>query len=141
MSDIQDNVKDLAAINELHEKDLKASRAKDFDILLSLWTEDGILLEPGKEPIVGIDAIRAYIDEQSQASQDYTINKYEHHWMEIKVIGDWAFEWGFFEAEAKMVAGGKVIRDHGKLFRLLKRQKDGSWKAARAIFHNDPFPD
>jgi len=137
MSDIQDNVKALAAINEMHERDLKASIERDFDTLLTLWTEDGVLLEPGKEPMVGIDAIKAYMDEQAETSQAYTIKKYEHQWMEIKVVGDWAFEWGFFEAEAEMVAGRKIIRQKGKLFRVLKRQKDGSWKAARAIYHND----
>jgi ketosteroid isomerase-like protein len=40
----------LAAIQELHKKDIEASKARDFETLLSLWTEDGILLEPGKNP-------------------------------------------------------------------------------------------
>lgn len=40
----------LAAIQELHEKDIEASKARDFETLLSLWTEDGVLLEPGKKP-------------------------------------------------------------------------------------------
>jgi len=32
---------DLVAIQELHEKDINASKARDFETLLSLWTEDG----------------------------------------------------------------------------------------------------
>jgi hypothetical protein len=32
-----------------------------------LWTEDGVLLEQGKKPIIGIDAIKAYMEEQKEA--------------------------------------------------------------------------
>jgi ketosteroid isomerase-like protein len=43
---MMENEKDaLTAIQELHEKDIEASKARDFETLLSLWTEDGVLLE------------------------------------------------------------------------------------------------
>jgi uncharacterized protein (TIGR02246 family) len=92
MNDTKDETDALAAIQELHEKDIEASKARDFDTLLSLWTEDGVLLEPGKNPTIGIEAIKAYMEEQKEASKAYEIKKYEHRWEEIKVIGDWAFE-------------------------------------------------
>ena len=133
----QDEQDALAGIKELHRKDIEASKARDFEILLSLWTEDGVLLESGKKPIIGKDALKAYMYEQAKISQTYKIKKYEHKWEEIKVIGDWAFEWGFFDAEAEMIKTGEIIKQQGKLLRVLKRQKDGSWKAARAIAHND----
>lgn len=123
----------LAGIKELHLKDITASKARDFKTLLSLWTEDGVLLMPGKKPIVGKEALKAYMDEQAKFSQTYKIRKYEHEWEEIKVIGDWAFEWGFFQAEAEIIEGGEITREQGKLLRILRKQKDGSWKAARAI--------
>lgn len=128
---------ELAAIRELHAKDIKASKARDFETLLSLWTEDGVLLEPGKKPTIGKDAIKAYMDEQKEASKAYVIKKYEHRWEEIKVIGNWAFEWGFFVAVAEMIATNEIIEQKGKLLRVLKQQKDGSWKVARVIAHND----
>jgi len=133
------NKKDeLTAIRELHAKDINASKARDFDTLLSLWTEDGVLLEPGKQPTRGIDAIKSYMEEQKEAGKTYVIKKYEHRWEEIKVVGDWAFEWGFFDAVAEMIASCEVIEQRGKLFRVLQKQKDGSWKVARVIAHNDP---
>ena len=130
--------KDLSAIQELHKKDIEASKKRDFETLLSLWTEDGVLLEPGKKPVVGIDAIKAYMEEQKEASRAYEITEYEHHWEEIKVIGDWAFEWGYFDAAAKMINSGKTIEQRGKLLCVLKKQEDGSWKVARVIAHSDP---
>lgn len=47
MDNINKDTNALEAIRELHEKDIQASKARDFDTLLSLWTEDGVLLEPG----------------------------------------------------------------------------------------------
>jgi uncharacterized protein (TIGR02246 family) len=128
---------ELAAIRELHAKDIKASKARDFETLLSLWTEDGVLLEPGKQPTRGIDAIKAYMEEQKEASKTYVIKKYAHRWEEIKVVGNWAFEWGFFDAVAEMISSGEVFEQRGKLLRVLQKQKDGSWKVARVIAHND----
>lgn len=138
MTDTEKNKKALEAIRELHAKDIAASKARDFETLLSLWTEDAVLLEPGKKPTVGIEAIKAYMEGQKEASKTYEIRKYEHRWEEIKVIGDWAFEWGYFDAAAEMIGSGKTIEQKGKLLRMLKKQKDGSWKVARVIAHNDP---
>ncbi len=128
---------ELKAIRELHAKDIKASKARDFETLLSLWTEDGVLLEPGKKPTVGINAIRTYMEEHKEASKAYKIKKYEHRWEEIKIVGDWAFEWGFFDAVAEMIASGEILEQRGKFLRVLRKQKDGSWKVARVIAHND----
>jgi len=131
----------LKRIAELHRKDIEASKARDFKNLLSLWTDDGVLLEPGKAPIKGRGAIEAYMESQAETSKAYTIKEYVHDWQEIKVIGDWAFEWGFFNGEAQPVSGGPPIKQRAKLLRLLKRQEDGSWKCARVIYHNDPAED
>jgi uncharacterized protein (TIGR02246 family) len=128
----------IVAILELHNKDIRASKARDFDTLLSLWTEDGVLLEPGKDPTVGIEAIKTYMEEQKEASKAYEIKKYEHKWKEIKVMDDWAFEWGYLYASAEMIDSGQIIEQRGKLLRVLKKQEDGSWKVARVIAHNDP---
>ena len=121
----------------LHTKDIAASKKRDFDTLLSLWTEDGVLLEPGKEPLIGIEAIKVYMENQKEVSKTYEIKKYEHRWEEIEVMGDWAFEWGYFDAAAEMISSGEVIEQKGKLLRVLRKQKDGSWKVARVIAHND----
>lgn len=132
----------LAGIEELHQKDITASKARDFETLLSLWTEDGVLLEPGKKPVIGKEGLKAYMDEQAKISETYDILKYEHKWEEIKVIGDWAFEWGFFDAEAEIKVSGEIIKQQGKLLRILKKQKNGSWKCARAIgSYDEPSED
>ena len=126
-----------AEIEELHRKDLESSWAGDFKTLLSLWTEDGVLLMPGMKPVIGKEAIEAYMDDQAAVSLTCRILEYEHSWQEIKVWGDWAFEWGFFSGKAEMVDSGEIVLQRGKLLRILNRQKDGSWKCARTIGHYD----
>jgi hypothetical protein len=50
------------------------------------------------------------------------------------IVGDWAFEWGYFSY--KESANAKPGR--GKVLRVLKLQPDGSWKFARVIgFHRE----
>ena len=129
--------KALAGIEDLHRKDIEASRTGDFEALLSLWTEDGVLLMPEMEPVVGKEAIKSYMGKQAAVSRTYTIREYEHFWQEIKIFDDWAFEWGHFSGEVEIVDSGEIVRQKGKLLRILRRQEDGSWKCARAIGHYD----
>jgi hypothetical protein len=42
---------DLAAIGKLHKKNIEVTLSQDPPGLLDLWTEDGVLLEPGSLPI------------------------------------------------------------------------------------------
>jgi uncharacterized protein (TIGR02246 family) len=128
----------LRGIEELHRRDVEAAKAQDLRTLLSLWTEDGVLLAPGRMPIIGTEALKAHLEEEAEATKAYRIAKYEQQWKEIKIVGDWAFEWGFFDGEAQPESGGQPIKQKAKMMRILKRQKDGSWKCARVIYHEDP---
>ena len=38
----------MEGINKLHDTDMEASKAQDIETLIDLWTEDGVLLEPGR---------------------------------------------------------------------------------------------
>jgi len=125
--------KDIEKIEELHKTDMKASLEQDFDTLLSLWTEDGVLILPNQEPVKGIEAIRKMMDGQRKESKNYSITEYVHNFKEVKVIGEWAFEWGTYRGTMVPKNGGDPVTETGKLMRILKKQPDGSWKAARAI--------
>jgi len=129
----------LAGIEELHRKDKEASKSQDFGALLSLWTDDGVLLLPGQAPIRGIEDLKQYMERHRETSQSYEILEYTHDFQEIQIIGEWAFEWGFYTASARIKETGKVFHERGKLFRVLKRQPDGTWKVARSIGHPDPI--
>jgi uncharacterized protein (TIGR02246 family) len=131
---------DRRAIEALHEKDMAASEAGDLFTLLSLCSDDCVMLPPGEAPIVGKEAIRASLQRDLEQEHGYRITEYIHDFEEVKVLGDWAFEWGRFSATAEPVAGGAPIRSSGKILRILARQADSTWKVARSIWNNDPAP-
>jgi ketosteroid isomerase-like protein len=52
---------------------------------------------------------------------------------DLRIVGEWAFEWGYFDASSKTAANAKPETVHGKQLRILRRQADGSWKFARVM--------
>ena len=128
----------LRCIEDLHRADMAASKVRDTATLLSLCTDDCVMLPPGEDPIVGRDAIRASLERDPDEEQYYRITEYVHRFEEVKVLGEWAFEWGIFSAAAQSLEDGPEIRSSGKILRILRRQPDGAWKVARSIWNNDP---
>ena len=126
---------DLAKIQELDERDIAASKAQDYATLIELWDKDAIVIPPDQEPIIGIDNIEKWLNQSSEI--EYDVTEYEHSFEERKIIGDWAFEWGSYSSVAVPKDGGESITSSGKLLRILKRQQDGEWKVARAIWNID----
>jgi ketosteroid isomerase-like protein len=57
---------------------------------------------------------------------------------EIRIVGDYAFEWGTYRGTSRPRSGGNSVSYSGKLMRILQRQVDGSWKMYRTITTNDP---
>jgi uncharacterized protein (TIGR02246 family) len=135
---IGSNDADIAAIEKLHEIDMAAAKIHDINTLITLMTDDGILLPPGQEPIRGRDAIWKFMKEQLPENQNYEITEYVQHFEEVKIIGDWAYEWATFHGTYHLKSGGPDLYERSRLFRILRRQPDGSWKVARSIWHELP---
>jgi len=54
--------RDMAAIEQLHARDSAAAKVGDVETLTTLWTADAVALPPGEQPIIGIDAIRGWLN-------------------------------------------------------------------------------
>lgn len=128
---------DMDAINALHQRDMEASKKFDVDTLASLWSDDIVTLTQGEPPMIGKDANRAAILRLRDESREVQIADYILSFNEVKITGDWAFEWGTYSGTVKPVAGGDAIRTTGKVIRVLKKDSDGSWKIARAMYDSD----
>ena|SRR5690348_3290325 len=120
---------DKARIREMEQKDIAASNNNDVDALVALWTEDGVLLQPGLAPAVGKDAIRKLLLQQRQDTRVRTIS-YEENWNEVRVAGTYAFEWGRIGATFQL-PDGKDVRKSVRAIRVLAKEPDGSWRIAR----------
>jgi ketosteroid isomerase-like protein len=80
----------LDLIRELDDRDIEASMSQDSAALLALWADDGVALPPDGDPVVGKEALRAWLC--GSAETDYRITEYVHTFMERKILGEWAFE-------------------------------------------------
>jgi uncharacterized protein (TIGR02246 family) len=132
------NDADMTAIEKLHETDMAAAKIHDIDTLITLMTDDCILLPPGQEPIRGRGAIWKFMQEQLPENQKYEITEYVQHFEEVKIIGDWAYEWATFHGTYHLKSGGPDLYERSRLFRILCRHSDGSWRVARSIWHGLP---
>lgn len=121
---------DRARIRELEQKDVGASKKNDVETLVSLWTDDGVLLQPGLAPVVGKEAIRNLLLQQQPQAARVETTSYEEKWNEIRFAGAYAFEWGKIAATLKLPDGHDVQHEVNAI-RILAKQPDGSWRVAR----------
>ena len=129
-SEAEADSRERTAIKELDQKDIAASKKNDVGALVALWTDDGVLLQPGAAPVVGKEAIRTLLlQQQQQAAQVETI-AYDEKWNEVRIAGDYAFEWGQISATLKLPDTHDVQRSVNAI-RVLARQPDSSWRVAR----------
>jgi uncharacterized protein (TIGR02246 family) len=131
------NVSETAAIIALEHRDAEAAKINDVETLVSLWTEDGVLLQPRSEPVVSAAAIRKLLEQQKQQSAGITTLAYQENWKERRVLGKEAYEWGEMSVTVKL-PDGKEATQTVYAFRVLRHQQDGSWKVARAIITPGP---
>ena len=126
--------KDLEAIEELHRQDVAATKAGDYETLMSLMDEECIVFPPDSEPEDG----RAYLS-RFRASTDSIEPEPEilellQDWEEVRLLGDFAYEQGIVRYAVRD-AGGTILRETQRLVRLLRRQPDGGWRVLRAMWH------
>ncbi len=126
---------DQAGIRKLQERDIAASTAFDVDALLALWTDDGVLLAPGQAPISGKDNLRAFYDKSRDALANAEILGYEEQWQEVRIMGDYAYQWGQIRSRRRTGQSKQEASDVVNAMRVLKRSEDGSWRVARAIYN------
>jgi uncharacterized protein (TIGR02246 family) len=118
------------AIKELDQKDIAASKKNDVDALVALWTDDGVLLQPGAAAVVGKEAIRKLLLQQQQQAAHVETIAYDEKWNEVRIAGGYAFEWGQIGATLKL-PDAREVRQSVNAIRVLAKQPDGSWRVAR----------
>ncbi len=126
---------DQAGIQKLQERAIAAHTSYDVDALVALWTDDGVLLAPDRGPITGTEALRNYYQQESKAIGNSEIVGYEEQWQEVRIIGDYAYEWGQIQERTR--AGQNTAEDTTvrNAMRILKRDEGGHWSIYRAIYN------
>jgi len=125
---------DLRAIEVINQQDVQFALANDPDKMMSQWADDIVLLQSAGPIMRG----RKAIAEAFQGVESPEIVESELDIQEVRVVGDYAFQWGTYHYGMRPRTGGDRVRTSGKLMRILQRQADGSWKIHRGISTVDP---
>ena len=127
----------LAEIEKLHQQDIAATVSSNISGLVALWSDDGVLLSQGDKPLVGKAAIQASLTENFAKNPTMKILKYEPEVKNLELVGDVAYEWGYFNVTQQSSATSKPVSFQGRFLRVLKLQANGSWKFVRIMWNTE----
>lgn len=118
---------DIAAIKEVFNQYVVAVNTGDFDLWISLWTDDAVQMPPDTPARVGKEQIREAMKPGfDQMNLDMTIHSID----DVKVYGDLGIVRCTYTLKMTPKAGGETINvvPDAKDLSLWERQSDGSWK-------------
>ena len=99
---------------------------KDLDGIMALMADNSVLIMPGAEPIVGVEAIRAATRAMFE-SEDSVSWRSDH--VSISASGDMAFDYG--TATTTRPDGSSVTG----YYLVVWVREDGEWKVAADMFN------
>ena len=124
---------DEAAVRQLHDEVIAALNALDVDKLLSLHTDNIILMEPDMPTITGkaevMQLFKKFQEQKLVYKLSYTID-------ELEVFGERAFVRGQVTKQITQ-NNQSPIRETGKFITLSKKQDDGRWLRTHVMVNND----
>ena len=88
--------------------------------------------------MVGIDAIRGWLKKGQAGAARFEITEYKIDFEEVHVLGKEAVEWGRTRIAVRPKGASRGMSVSGNILRVLRRQPDGTWKVARAIWNVNP---
>lgn len=129
--------KDKEAITAVSSARAKAFNEGNAEVIASHFTEDAILMAPGKPASSGKEAVRTYY----QAIFDEYKTELDSYYEEVEVSGDLAYGRGEAVVRLTPHKGGSSTVAKSKYLNILRRQPDGSWKTTHDIWNsNDALP-
>ncbi len=135
----QDTDADITAIKEMLTQYSSAVNTGDFDLWISLWTDNGIQMPPGTPARIGkaqiLEATKPTFDQMTIAIAITSIE-------DAKVYGDLGLTYCIYTLAVTPKAGGEkiIVMPEGKALTLYERQFDGSWKIAYDCFNSNVSP-
>lgn len=121
---------DAIAIKRLLNQIATADSAGDLDGIVSLYSDDAILLPPDRPILRGIDTIRQHYQKLfGHYKLEVTV-----HAQEIGIAGDWAHSLGTTTVRSFPRTGSQITQSIDKYIMLLKRAQDGNWKIHRLMW-------
>ena len=117
-----------------------ATLAMNTPAIVELWEDDGVSLLPGAKPLVGKQAIAAFIAAVMREMPNARMKSFEMTCSGIEIAGDTATEY-CFEHQVVDLGGDKPPFDGtGKILFVLHRGADGKWRLRREMWNQGVKP-
>lgn len=128
-----DTETDKKLITEMSKARAKAFNEGNSDAIAVHFTEDALLMAPGKPAAKGKTAVAAYY----QSIFDDYATQLESHYEEVEVSGNLAYGRGFAKVTLFPKKGGAPLVSTAKYLNILKKQDDGAWKTTHDIWNGN----
>ena len=125
---------DRIAIEELHERDMRASRAGDFEALRSLISDAAVVMAPGQKRTSGKSEIDAAFEQRAAGPKTHEVLSYVQEFEEVEILGSLAYEWGTIRGSMRDLADDSVVSSQYHVMRILRKETDGAWRVFRTIW-------
>jgi ketosteroid isomerase-like protein len=114
-----------------------SSEGKDIEKIVSFWSDDARVIEPGQPPHEGKVAIREFV------TASLKIPGFKIHWVSEKPVfsedGSMAYMFGTVETTAP-AANGVLTTTHSRSVTIWRRAGDGEWRCVVDIANEAPSP-
>lgn len=121
---------------EAHRAYEAAINSNNTDLVMAMYDEGAMIMQPDGPVVKGHDAIRKWVDDYFKA--------YRTHWKKVPwdnwVLGDYGWDEGHDTAVDHPVGGGEPIHSDCKGILVYKRQKNGEWRIFRDIWNSNVPP-
>jgi uncharacterized protein (TIGR02246 family) len=114
---------DEQAIRSLVSTWLEATSNGDVSRVLDLIADDVVFLGPGRPPMRGKESFAAAsraMDGKSRVEGTVEVQ-------EVRVFGDWAYQWVQLTLTMHPAGGGAPTRLSGPVLSILRKNPDGKW--------------
>jgi ketosteroid isomerase-like protein len=128
---------DVAKIKQTLRQFSAACTAGDSDGVMKTFANGVVFMPPDSPRISGKRAVGAWAQ---TAVFDQVRQKLRVDLGHAEISGAQAWVTGSFRLEITPKAGGSTVKGMGKHMAVFKKQKDGSWKYAQAIWNFDKPP-
>ena len=126
---------DIEAILVQSRQLSEAYMAGDIDALVAVYTEDGIAAPGGRDFVRGHEALY----DLWALPQGRVVTHHLATPVEIRVDGDHAYDWGYYEGSVQQEGEANDFR--GKYLIVWQREVDGTWRIAHDMWNSLPAAD
>lgn len=132
-----DPMSDHDQIVARHNGFISSYASENYSGMRDFVTENHVGMAPGRPQMTGRDESEAFWREGFETAK----SAFTSHDQDLTVIGDWALDHFHFVMTIEPRDGGPKSLDEGKCLWVWRRENDGPWRVATAIWNSDsPAP-